>query len=299
MVSEHRDRTNKRAEIKRQWLAHPKLTPSAMLTHLAARGITSTESSIGAMWSDLQACMRAGREHLRPEFAAMIRQPRRARSRPDPLFRLNQMLWADRWTDRVRTDDAIRVLLAEGFPVEQVSRNFIGGSIRASEESIALLEEAGALVEQTDFDLEILERDIAEIKADPTISETERAALVKARLGQGQFRDALRQRWQNVCAVTGCTILETLRASHIKAWHESTTAERLNPANGLLLVAHLDALFDKHLISFDDCGDMLVSSRIKDNDRRLLGIPQRLQKTLSDEERRFLAVHRANGQFSI
>jgi hypothetical protein len=128
---------------------------------------------------------------------------------------------------------------------------------------------------------------------------TVRAALIDDRLGQGQFRDALCERWKNVCAVTGCTVLETLRASHMKPWRDSTNAERLNPANGLLLTAHLDALFDKHLISFTDDGEMLVTPHIQAADQQLLGIPQRLQNILSDEENRFLAKHRAKSQFAI
>jgi hypothetical protein len=96
-----------------------------------------------------------------------------------------EYLWADRGIDQVNTEGAIRALLAEGFPAEQLSRNFIGGSIRASQESIALLEDADAVSESADGYFEMIERDIAEIESDPATSETERAALVKARLGQG------------------------------------------------------------------------------------------------------------------
>src|ERR1700688_2426247 len=42
-------------------------------------------------------------------------------------------------------------------------------------------------------------------------------------------------------------------------WCNSTDDERLNPNNGLPLVANLDALFDSGLISFDRNGEMLVS----------------------------------------
>jgi HNH endonuclease len=100
--------------------------------------------------------------------------------------------------------------------------------------------------------------DIAEIEGDPNIPDTDRPALVKARVGQGLFRDKLLDRWENKCAVTGCTVLQILRASHMKPWRESTNFERLDPANGLLLTAHFDALFDKELISFTDDGEMLV-----------------------------------------
>jgi len=41
-----------------------------------------------------------------------------------------------------------------------------------------------------------------------------------------------------------------LKASHIKAWKDCTsTQERLDSNNGLLLCANHDALFDQYLIS--------------------------------------------------
>lgn len=52
------------------------------------------------------------------------------------------------------------------------------------------------------------------------------------------------QRWNGLCALTGCAISEILRACHIKPWKKSSNPERLNPANGFLLIAHVDALFD-------------------------------------------------------
>ena len=64
------------------------------------------------------------------------------------------------------------------------------------------------------------------------------------------------------CAVTGCAISVVLRSSHIKPWADSTNSERLNPANGLLLAAHIDALFDGGLISFENNGTMLASGRV-------------------------------------
>lgn len=44
-------------------------------------------------------------------------------------------------------------------------------------------------------------------------------------------------------------------ASHAKPWAEcANDAERLDVFNGFLLVANLNALFDRFLISFDDTG---------------------------------------------
>jgi hypothetical protein len=87
--------------------------------------------------------------------------------------------------------------------------------------------------------------DIEQIHNDKRIrSETTNLALIDARRGQGQFRADLEQRWGGLCAVTGCGISAILRASHIKPWANSSNSDRLNPANGILLTAHIDALFN-------------------------------------------------------
>jgi hypothetical protein len=52
---------------------------------------------------------------------------------------------------------------------------------------------------------------------------------------------------------------DVLRASHIKPWKKSSNDERLDPENGLLLLANIDILFEKGFVSFDDDGCMLVS----------------------------------------
>src|ERR1700730_15635390 len=45
--------------------------------------------------------------------------------------------------------------------------------------------------------------------------------------------------------------------------------ERLDPENGILLAAHIDALFDRGLITFLDDGAMLISKRVSDHDPKL------------------------------
>ena len=103
------------------------------------------------------------------------------------------------------------------------------------------------------------------------------------------------EKWGNACAVTGCTVQATLRASHCKPWRDSDNRERLDPHNGLPLVANLDALFDVGLISFDSAGDMLVSSRITGPERAMLGLPARLRKYPSKFLATYLAHHRRIG----
>ncbi len=104
--------------------------------------------------------------------------------------------------------------------------------------------------------------DIEQIQEQTALKETTRKALIDARVGQGKFRQDLNQLWNGACPVTGCSVDAVLRASHIKPWRSSSNKERLDPHNGLLLAAHLDALFDAGLISFADDGSMLVSDQI-------------------------------------
>ncbi|MBK6898287.1 MAG: HNH endonuclease [bacterium] len=84
--------------------------------------------------------------------------------------------------------------------------------------------------------------------------------------------------WNSLCAVSGSSTLDAIRASHIKPWRDSTDHERLDPANGLPLLANYDALFDAGLISFDDNGCMIVSSILNVTEREQLDvIGKRLQ----------------------
>lgn len=140
-----------------------------------------------------------------------------------------------------------------------------------------------------------IEDDIDELMSSKDIRATERRALIAARLGQGRFRRDVLELWDKSCAVTGCTALEAIRASHIKPWRQSNNHERLEAENGLPLVATLDALFDKHLISFDNDGRIVISRKLRD-DLESLGINRsmELQGTLNDRQKALLAEHRRN-----
>ena len=64
------------------------------------------------------------------------------------------------------------------------------------------------------------------------------------------------------CRVTGVTNIKHLRASHIKPWSASSDHEKVDGYNGLLLSPHVDHLFDRGFISFEDSGDMLISKTL-------------------------------------
>jgi putative restriction endonuclease len=113
----------------------------------------------------------------------------------------------------------------------------------------------------------------------PRATEAER--LVVQRIGQDLFRDGLLDYWEGQCAITGLCVRELLRASHIKPWAACPTdVERLDIFNGLLLAPHLDAAFDRGLLTFDPDGTALLSAQIPGDQWRRLGIqcPLRLRR---------------------
>lgn len=135
--------------------------------------------------------------------------------------------------------------------------------------------------------------DITAIFEDQSLKPTTRKALIDARIGQGNFRRDVMALWNSVCAVTGCPTEAALRASHIKPWRDSGADERLDPENGLLLSANLDALFDRALVSFDDEGKLLISLRLNQNDRKTLPLNDgALRHRPSPRMRAYLAEHR-------
>lgn len=101
---------------------------------------------------------------------------------------------------------------------------------------------------------------------------TSRKGLVTSRVGQGWYRQAIRQKFNDKCAVTGASNSQILIASHIVPWRDATDDERLDENNGILLSPNYDALFDKHLISFTDEGAIIVSNKLTEYDLAALGI---------------------------
>ena len=114
----------------------------------------------------------------------------------------------------------------------------------------------------------------AEIAANADIAETEREALVMARLGQGRFRREL-MRIERSCRVTGVTETRHLVASHTKPWRDSTNEERLDPENGFMLTPTIDHLFDKGFISFENSGQLIVSPVADTGSLAKMGIDER------------------------
>jgi hypothetical protein len=134
---------------------------------------------------------------------------------------------------------------------------------------------------------------VAAIANDTSIPETERTAIVQSRVGQGQFRKQLIDKYRGSCVITGINHPKLLVASHIKPWAASNNQERLQVDNGLLLSATYDRLFDSGLITFDRVGKIYLSSFIGPENEKKLHLQTGTQYPLliTSKMQQFLEYH--------
>ena len=121
---------------------------------------------------------------------------------------------------------------------------------------------------------------------------TERQAIVKSRIGQGQFRENLLSKYEK-CVITGVDIPQVLVASHIKPWAACDNRERLDINNGFILSATYDRLFDSGLISFNERGNLLIAEFINNINRDLLSLDSKREYQIgySTSMRDYLQYH--------
>jgi 5-methylcytosine-specific restriction enzyme A len=124
-------------------------------------------------------------------------------------------------------------------------------------------------------------------------NKTERQGLVTSRVGQGYYRQEIINKFEGMCAVTGCNLAEILIASHIVPWRECNDDERLDVENGLLLCPNYDALFDKHLISFGDDGRIIISGLLLNEEIDNLFIDKDASISVSNGMKPYLERHRS------
>lgn len=133
-----------------------------------------------------------------------------------------------------------------------------------------------------------------EIRSRSDLAETEKIQMIKSRRGQGLFRSRV-ELIEPGCRVTGVTAREHLRASHIKPWRDSNNTEKLDGNNGLLLAPHIDHLFDRGYITFDNDGKLLLSNVLDNSVREawLINVGSS-PESFNSQQRNFLAYHREN-----
>jgi len=121
---------------------------------------------------------------------------------------------------------------------------------------------------------------------------TERKGLVTSRVGQGYYREKIIEKWNGKCPITNCSILPILISSHIVPWSKSNDKERLDVENGILLSPLYDSLFDRHLISFDDSGKILISDKLKPSEINGLKINLNSKIPVTNGMKKYLKRHR-------
>ena len=124
-------------------------------------------------------------------------------------------------------------------------------------------------------------------------NKTERKGLVKSRVGQGAYRKSILHRWSYQCAVTEYKDPRILIASHIVPWRDAKDEQRLDVDNGILLSPDFDALFDKHMISFEGSGKIILPDHHSELIKLGVTGKERI-RNLSEGNKMYLEVHRKN-----
>jgi hypothetical protein len=182
-----------------------------------------------------------------------------------------------------------RLALALVGLIGQEARDLLQAGVR---------EEKELQIEKATPDILRWEDHVAEaIKANESLPETEREALIMARRGQGIFKRNV-SLIERHCRVTGVSRPEHLIASHTKPWRQCEThEERLDGENGLLLTPSIDHLFDRGFISFEDDGRLILSGVAHNDSLERMGVPTsgaRNVGAFSEGQKFYLEFHREN-----
>ena len=122
-------------------------------------------------------------------------------------------------------------------------------------------------------------------------TETEREAYIKQRIGQGTFRKKLLAR-SRVCQICGLTNESLLRASHVMPWADSSSEEKLDVDNGLLLCVFHAGLSDTGLLTFSPDGKIMISDVFSEEDRERINLSDSIELSITDSQSKYFQYHR-------
>jgi len=169
-----------------------------------------------------------------------------------------------------RTPSAVAMKLvnfASFDPVQQARQ--IRGLSNSSRADREIWDEFNANPEQLAFESQqaLLQftgknEEIAEAEISLPSGPTESTRLVRTRLVQNFFRDAVLSSYEFKCAICNLDLPELLSASHIIPWSKNVE-RRADPRNGLSLCAIHDRAFDRGLLSVGESFDILLSTRAR------------------------------------
>ncbi|TVY06574.1 HNH endonuclease [Paenibacillus cremeus] len=146
-----------------------------------------------------------------------------------------------------------------------------------------------AAQKQFQEELSRLERDLLTIEQSD-LGETEKEAIYRYRVGHSALKDRALKTYRK-CRFCDISFEPMLIASHIKPWSKCTSsAERLDLENVLLLCANHDALFDKLLITFQPDGRLVPAPVIGPRTVTLTGI-EKIKVQFTPKEKQYLKWH--------
>jgi hypothetical protein len=221
----------------------------------------------------------------------------RNRVRPKDHISILRPLLAERYAPLQPNGDGLQgIYLTEiSQPFAETLAGLIGAEARPLVAANVIAPGVAGQRMTTGDDLDIWERRLEErVAADASIKETDREAIIRARCGQGIFKQRVMGIEQR-CRITGVSNPVHLIASHCKPWRDSTNEERLNGENGLLLTPSIDHLFDRGFIGFEDSGALIISPVADRPSLERMGIDTKGIVNVggfTEGQRQFLEFHR-------
>ena len=124
-------------------------------------------------------------------------------------------------------------------------------------------------------------------------SKEEKIQLIRARVGQGEYRKNLLEQCP-FCPITLISDDRLLIASHIKPWAVANDFEKTDPKNGFMLTPTFDRLFDRGFLSFTNDKKTILSPFLSNMTYSKLGISDNKIISLLPTEGRenYLEFHR-------
>lgn len=172
-----------------------------------------------------------------------------------------------------RTPVAVKMKVGNfgSFDPELKARGIVGLS-NASKLDAEIWNEYCNNWEKLAYDSEVIMAKLA----DKTIEETnnidvtkipegkERERLVRQRINQSFFRNAVLSSYDNKCCISNLACVDLLEACHIVDWSENVE-NRLNPSNGICLNVLFHKAYDKNYLGISPDYEVFISDRLFDN----------------------------------
>lgn len=139
----------------------------------------------------------------------------------------------------------------------------------------------------------IQEKDIENNK---NISPKKKENIMKARIGQGKYREGLLEECP-FCPFTKVNDERILVASHIKPWSKANNKEKIDPKNGFMFTPTYDKLFDRGFITFENDKRLIVSPWLSPMNQKRLNIHTGMiinMLPLDEKRMEYLKYHREN-----